>query len=224
MPEFSRYRTSAGIENEHQPGSHGRVLRNKLGITSKRRMDRSEYHALLRAQHVFLRSVTTGTRFTSSMLCRMHRLWLDGLYPWAGRYRTVEMAKNGFRWPPSMFIAGSMNALSTGPFRQFTPCRGSSKLANSARMEDVARKIAVVHADLLLIHPFRDGNGRLARWLSDLMAMQADYPSPRYNLTGRGSRLRKKAYIHAVQRGYVKDYEPLAAFFVDALRRALAAR
>ena len=33
--------------------------------------------------------------------------------------------------------------------------------------------IAMVHTELLLIHPFRDGNGRLARWLADIMAAQA---------------------------------------------------
>jgi hypothetical protein len=28
---------------------------------------------------------------------------------------------------------------------------------------------------MLLVHPFRDGNGRLARWLAELMFFQAGY-------------------------------------------------
>ena len=34
-------------------------------------------------------------------------------------------------------------------------------------------RLAVVHAELILVHPFRDGNGRLARLVSLLMARQA---------------------------------------------------
>jgi cell filamentation protein len=34
--------------------------------------------------------------------------------------------------------------------------------------------LAVTHVELILIHPFREGNGRLARLLADVMAVQAD--------------------------------------------------
>jgi hypothetical protein len=48
-----------------------------------------------------------------------------------------------------------------------------------SRMAWIARQMGprdahVVHAELLLIHPFREGNGRLARWLADLMALQPE--------------------------------------------------
>ena len=35
--------------------------------------------------------------------------------------------------------------------------------------------IAKVHAELLLIHPFREGNGRTARILANLMSRKAGY-------------------------------------------------
>ena len=41
--------------------------------------------------------------------------------------------------------------------------------------------------ELLPIHPFREGNGRLARWLSELMLLQAGLPMPLYQFTGKGS-------------------------------------
>jgi len=31
----------------------------------------------------------------------MHYDWLGDIYEWAGRYRTVELAKDSFRWPPA---------------------------------------------------------------------------------------------------------------------------
>jgi len=59
-----------------------------------------------------------------------------------------------------------MAELERGALRKHTPCRE----ANDA---DVARALAEVHAELILVHPFREGNGRLARLLALLMALQA---------------------------------------------------
>lgn len=38
--------------------------------------------------------------------------------------------------------------------------------------------LAIIHAEFLLIHPFREGNGRLARWLAELMCLQSGLPLP----------------------------------------------
>jgi len=43
--------------------------------------------------------------------------------------------------------------------------------------EEVIKALAVVHTELVLIHPFRaEGNGRVARMLATLMALQAGLP------------------------------------------------
>ena len=142
----------------------------------------------------------------------MHRDWLGKLYPWAGRYRTVELAKGGFRWPPARLVRQNMARFARSTLRRYTPCR-------PAPLEEVARNIAIVHAELLLIHPFRDGNGRLARWLADLMALQAGRPAPDYPFVGPHGRRLQEAYLPAVQAGYLADYDLLTRFFADALAR-----
>ena len=68
----------------------------------------------------------------------------------------------------------------------------------------------------------REGNGRLARWVADLMSLQASYPLPGYRFTGRGAEAEKKRYLSAVKKGYQKDYEALAAFSADAIERGRA--
>jgi cell filamentation protein len=73
------------------------------------------------------------------------------------------------------------------------------------------------------LHPFRDGNGRLARWLADLMALQAGLPAPDYGFTGRGGKVRQREYLIAVGAGYVQDYEALTRFFLEAIERRLRA-
>jgi cell filamentation protein len=89
-------------------------------------------------------------------------------------------------------------------------------------VHEVARRIAEVHAELLLIHPFREGNGRLARWLADLMAFQANLPAPAYGFAGPGSRVRRARYLAAVKQGYVQNYDALADFFAEAMERRWA--
>jgi cell filamentation protein len=144
----------------------------------------------------------------------MHRDWLSRIYAWAGEYRTVELQKASFHWPPAFRVADNMETFERKVLARQTPCRPGP-------LPEVARGIAEVHAELLLIHPFREGNGRLARWLADLMSLQAGLPLPKYEFSGRGALRRQRAYLNAVTRGYWRDYEPLTAFFVEAISRRL---
>jgi cell filamentation protein len=191
-------------------------LRNRLGLRRKREMDAAEYEALLRAQESYLQRISADTRFTAALLREMHRDWLGELYEWAGQYRTVELSKGGFRWPPAHLVADNMARFEAGLLREHTPCR-------PAPLPEVARRIAEVHAELLLIHPFREGNGRLARWLVDLMALQASFSVPDYGFAGRGSKGQQRRYLEAVKRGYLQDYDDLVDFFREAIERRLRA-
>lgn len=182
----------------------------------KREMDKVEYAALLRAQEAALEELTLRTRFTARLLCRMHGDWLGGIYEWAGQYRTVDVSKDGFTWPPAARVEQNMEALGDGLLRSNTPCA-------AGRLPEIARRIAEVHAELLLIHPFREGNGRLARWLADLMALQAGLSYPVYGFVGRGSRGQGARYLAAVKQGYLMRYDDLTGFFIEALERGLIA-
>jgi cell filamentation protein len=129
----------------------------------------------------------------------------------------VELEKEGFRWPPAYRVEANMQVFERGMLATHTPCRSGS-------LTDVAACIAEVHAEFLLIHPFREGNGRMARWLADLMAFQAGLPAPAYGFTGRGARKRRDQYLSAALDGYGGNYAPLTAFFLDALGRRVAER
>lgn len=212
MPKSNRYRVPPTPEAQYEPGSRRRVLKNLLGIRRKRDMDRIEYEQLLQAQERYLGIITDQTQFTAALLCRMHRDWLGKVYEWAGKYRTVNIEKGGFKWPPAARVPELMEVFERDCLALYTP-------SVPAPIEVVAERLAVVHAELLMIHPFREGNGRLARWLADLMAQQAGYPLPDYGFVGRGATTRRREYLIAVLEGYTKNYSPLVVFFIDALDR-----
>jgi cell filamentation protein len=177
-------------------------------------MDRTEHEALVQVQAAYQRRIGPETRFTAAMLCQMHRDWMGGIYEWAGEYRTVEVQKGDFRWPPAYRVPQNMDSLEQNLLFRNTPCCPGG-------LAQVGWRIAEVHAELLLIHPFREGNGRLARWLADLMAFQAGLPPPDYAFRGKGSVGRKTRYLQAVSQGYLREYEALGIFFAEALQRRL---
>ena len=104
-----------------------------------------------------------------------------------------------------------MTELEKGALTRRTPC-------HSASTEHLAAALAEVHVELVLIHPFREGNGRVARLLAVLMGLQAGLPALYFdNLSGR----KRQQYFAAVQAGLVQDYEPMAKLFTAVIERTL---
>ncbi len=203
-----------GVEAEFEPGSRGRVLGNLAGVRSVREMARLESERLVDVTERLIDETDVDQRFGAEDICRMHRLWLGDVYAWAGEYRQVNIGKDGFMFAASHLVPGLMMELERGPLRQYTPCR-------FATAEEQAHALAVVHAELILIHPFREGNGRCARLLATLMGLQAGLPV--LNFGGiRGEE--KRRYIGAVHAAMGRDYAPMAAVFRRVIERTLRAQ
>ena len=164
---MGRYDAATGVEGEYEPGSRGRVLRNLRGIRTKREMDEAEEGALLEVQRRYVETIAVDHPFKSADLRQMHRDWLGAIYPWAGNYRTVEMSKGGFVWPPARLVGQNMERFERDTLKRLMPLAGEDDAI-------IARALAEVQVDRLLIHPFREGNGRLSRWFVDLLAMQGE--------------------------------------------------
>jgi cell filamentation protein, protein adenylyltransferase len=203
----SKRYAAAGSESEFQPGSRGRVLRNLLGITRVREMEEAETQEFNAAQREAQRIYGPDHRFTPADIRRLHRMWLGRIYPWAGHYRTVNIGKGGFQFAHAPLIPRLMAVLGRDVLRRHTPC-GSRKDVS------VARSLAEVHAELILIHPFRDGNGRLARLLAVLMARQAGINPLRLSALAGGGR---RTYVQAIHAAMSRDYAPLEWLFSSAI-------
>lgn len=78
------------------------------------------------------------------------------------------MSKGNFMFAAPAHIPQLMDDFQRELLEKFTPCIFDSR-------QDVIAALAIVHAELILIHPFREGNGRLARLLATLMACRQVY-------------------------------------------------
>lgn len=209
MKKGSHYDASGLIEAQFEPGSRRRVLKNLLGIKSKREMDRVEAEEQFRALEELIRIYDQDHRFTSADVRRIHKIWLGPIYVWAGQYRRVNLSNGDFPFAAANQISRLMVEFEKGPLREYTPCRFTG-------MSEIARAIAVVHTELLLIHPFREGNGRAARLLAILMALQAGLPPLDFgSIKGR----KRQEYFAAVGAGLDRDYEPMQKVFSAVIRR-----
>ena len=139
----------------------------------------------------------------------MHRHWLGWIYSWAGKFRNVVMSKGGFPFASPAFIPQLMAVFEQEHLAVHTPCRGDDEV--------VATSLAIVHVELVLIHPFREGNGRLSRLLAMLMGLQADLPMLVFDeMEGE----RRERYFAAVRAGMGGDYAPMKEIFMRIIAQS----
>lgn len=213
MKKGDRYDVSGLVEAQFEPGSRGRVLRNRLGIRTRRKMDEVEAAALQKALDALVRNYDERHRFTAGDVRAVHKRWLGAIYEWAGEYRLVNISKGGFPFATAALVPSLMTRFGRDVLARYTPCRFRSR-------QDVVRALAHVHVELVLIHPFREGNGRLVRVLSTLMALQAGLPLLDFSLiAGRG----RKDYFAAIQAGLDRNYARMERIFAAVIDRSLAA-
>ncbi len=211
MTPKDRYDVSDLPEAQFEPGSRRQVLRNRLGIRTIAAMENAEELALKKATDILLHTYSKDHRFKANDIRHMHRLWLSDIYGWAGNYRRVNLSKTGFMFAVAQHVPGLMQEFETTALKECTPCHPGD-------IETIAEHLAKVHVELVLIHPFREGNGRVARLLTTFMALQADLPLLDYrSILGKST----PVYFAAIQAGMKRDYLPMRKVMKSVIARTL---
>ena len=159
-------------------------LANKLGITDSATLAKEEERiSKTRAVELFesgmLDPLPSGTFDT---LCRIHAHLFSDIYDFAGKVRTVNMAKGNFRFAPLMYLGAALESIEKMPQSTFD-------------------QIVEKYVEMNIAHPFREGNGRATRiWLDHIfkteLGMVVDW-----------SQVGKEDYLLAMERSPVRDVE-----------------
>jgi len=185
-------------QGRFQPGSNEQVLENQLGITEPTERDEAELVLLAKLyEQVLLHDLPDG-QITIADLKHWHYRWLGNLYEWAGEERSVNMSKGDFHFAAAAQIPFLLSKFEQEYLHRYTPCSDYDD-------EQLAEAIAIVHVELILIHPFRDGNGRISRLLADVMMAQAGYSPLDYTSWDEN----KPEYFLAIRQGMDMNYEPM---------------
>lgn len=160
------------------------MLENKLGLTSSAELAREEERiskkkaAMLFENHI-LDNPKSG-KF--STLQTIHKYLFDEIYDFAGKLRTVNIAKGNFRFAPLMYIESALKNIDEMPQSNF---------------DEIIEK----YVEMNIAHPFREGNGRSARiWLDHMLKTEIGKVID-------WSKVDKEDYLLAMERSPIRDIE-----------------
>lgn len=160
------------------------ALENKLNITSSSELATVEEKASkIKALELFENGLLdTFEVGTFKGLSDIHKYLFEDIYDFAGKIRTVNIAKGNFRFAPVMYLNAALENIDEMPQSTF---------------DEIVEK----YVEMNIAHPFREGNGRSTRiWLDCILKRELKQVID-------WDKVDKEDYLLAMERSPVKDIE-----------------
>ena len=142
------------------------VLKNKLNIRDNKLLKTAEEEITLIKQMELLKNPIKGN-FTKAHLMNIHKFIFEDIYSLAGKIRREQISKADTLFYPPNLIDRELDKV-------FAKIKEKNMLRETDE-EKVFDNLAYVMAELNIIHPFREGNGRSIREFIRLMAKRMGY-------------------------------------------------
>jgi cell filamentation protein len=130
------------------------VLINKLNIKDNKKLEKAEKMIVLAKLYDLRQNKLVGN-FDKDHFINIHKYLFEDLYPFAGKFRTENIAKDSFSFAEWEFIDSELDRLLLKLKEE--------NFLNDLNKEDMAKKLAYYMSELNVLHPFREGNGRTIR-------------------------------------------------------------
>ena len=160
------------------------ALENKLGINDSAELARVEEKiSKIKAIRLYESNIVEDFEVGKfSGLAKIHNFLFDELYDFAGKIRTVNIAKGNFRFAPVMYLETALKHIDNMPQSTF---------------DEIIQK----YVEMNVAHPFREGNGRSTRiWLDLILKKEL-------KLVVDWNTVDKEDYLLAMERSPIKDVE-----------------
>lgn len=175
-----------------------KVLINKFNIYDNDALHKVE------AQYSYFRIAQLSARsklgnFDLKHLQQIHKYIFQDVYPWAGEVRNVNISKGNTQFANNSFIIPEVKKLSD-QLKKENYLLGYS-------IEQFSDRFAYYAAELNILHPFREGNGRTIREYMRSLAENAGYEIS-YSLIDKAELF--KAFVRSIV-----DYSDLKRIFKE---------
>lgn len=160
------------------------ALKNKLGITDTAELARAEERlSKAKALELFEKGLLDVFEVgTFQGLAQIHKYLFDEIYDFAGKVRTVNIAKGNFRFAPVLYLQAALEQIGKMPQSTF---------------DEIIEK----YVEMNVAHPFREGNGRSTRiWLDAILKKER-------KLVIDWSQVDKEDYLLAMERSPIRSLE-----------------
>ena len=142
------------------------VLKNKLNIRDNKLLKTAEEEITLIKQMELLKNPIKGN-FSKAHLMNIHKFIFEDIYSFAGKIRREQISKADTMFYPPNLIDRELDKV-------FAKIKEKNMFKETDE-EKVFDNLAYVMAELNIIHPFREGNGRSIREFIRLMAKRMGY-------------------------------------------------
>lgn len=187
-------------------GSEDVVLPNKLGLTDPDAINQEEFVGFRHAREQAIDELTEETFFDLDYLYTLHQRALGHLYDFAGRTRTVNMSKDGFSFPAAEFLPQNLSQFEEHYLLPIN--EGVWK-----RKDALVNALASMHAELLYLHPFREGNGRIIRLFTQIIYFAKTGKELDLDLLNQGDNFAR--YVAAVQQAATGEHALMRELFSE---------
>ena len=174
----------------YQPGTE--LPRNRLNISDPALLHAAESQLLTQAYLTFAAELGPDTRLDEAYFMSLHRRSFEGLYDWAGRYRTEDMVKGGSMFCRAVYLEAEARRI----FGQLERANFLAEAA-TASLDQFAERLAYFQGEIIALHPFYELNGRVTRLFFDLLVMKQGYAPIDYSVAWQDDAEVGNAYIRA---------------------------
>jgi len=179
------------------------VLVNLLDIRDSDELAEAEAEFSAERYRTYEPSQLSLSDFSFTHLQHLHHHLFQDLYEWAGRLRDVDISKGSTRFCTFMRIEPEATKL----------FRTVPALANCRDDNELIDLVADLFCEMNLLHPFREGNGRVQRFFFEELLFALGY-----NVTW--PKISRQEWIDANIAGVHLNLEPLKVIFSQAITKS----
>lgn len=158
--------------------------------------------------------------------------WHAALFPagWSSLYKITVAAWRKDTTGPMQVVSGALGKekvhFQAPPAERIEQeMQGFLEWVENEKELDLVLKAAIAHLWFITIHPFDDGNGRIARSITDMILARSDNSSRRFYSLSAQIRLERKQYYDMLERTQQShaDITAWILWFLQSLIHAIAA-
>lgn len=154
---------------------------------------------------------------TPELIQNIHKVGFDFIFPdWAGRFRTIDVTVGEYEPPHYSKVAVLIKNLCDDLEERLKHIPSSEN--EEQFLAEVISLLAWFQHRFVWIHPFKDYNGRVARLLTNLLALNLNLPIMEIKAdTGKD----RKLYIDAMIAADNHNYSKLENLITETLKESL---
>lgn len=200
-----------------RPKSATSYRETAFGILPRSRVVELESKGIKKAQQYILKLSRKKAKITPDVICEVHKVGFGYIFPdWAGEFRTIDVTVGEFEPPRYSKVQELIKNLCDDLNERLRYLPSSRE--EEEFLADVISLLAWFQHKFVWIHPLKDYNGRVARLLTNLLALNLGLP---FIIIKAETGKDRKNYVEAMKAADKHDYSKLEQLIVNALKEVL---